>query len=114
MSSPGAGPYEARAQFSKRSFGETFTVTSKWRLVPGVITSPGIWHDSVSAGTGPQLHSAPSGVTVWIWTGVPAPISSAASLTRTGPTGAVVPRLMTVMRHEMTAAPASEAGRWKC
>ena len=45
MSSPGAGPYEPRAQFSKRSpLAET--VTSKWRLVPGVMTAPGIWHDS--------------------------------------------------------------------
>ena len=108
MSSPGAGPNEPWAQFSNRSFAETVSVTSKCRLVPGVIAAPGIWHDSASAGTGPQLHSGPSGVTVWIWTGVAAPRMVAASLTRTGPDGAAVPRLITVMRHE-TAAPATAA-----
>ena len=36
---------------------ETWTVTSKCRLVPGVMTAPGIWHDSALAGTGPQAHS---------------------------------------------------------
>ena len=110
MSSPGAGPNEPWAQLSNRSFAETVSVTSKCRLVPGANASPGIWHDSVSAGTGPQFHSGPSGVTVWIWTGVAAPRMVAASLTRTGPDGAAVPRLITVMRHE-TAAPATAASQ---
>ena len=105
MSPPGAGPQEPRAQFSKRPIrSETWTVTSKWRLVPGVMTAPGIWHDSASAGTGPQAHSAPSGVTVRIWTGVPAPMIVAASLTRTGPVGAAVPILLTVMRQDTSCA----------
>ena len=91
MSSPGAGPNEPRAQLSNRSFAGTVSVTSKCRLVPGVNAAPGIRHDSVSAGTGPQFHSVPSGVTARIWTGVAAPRMVAASLTRTGPHGAAVP-----------------------
>ena len=95
MSSPGAGPNQPWAQFSNRSFAERLSVTSKYRLVPGVNAAPGIWHDSVSTGTGSQFHSGPSGVTLRIWTGVAAPRMVAASLTRTGPDGAAVPRLIT-------------------
>ena len=104
--SGGRAPGAACAVLEAADRSETATVTSKWRLVPGVMTAPGIWHDSESAGTGPQAHSAPSGVTVRIWTGVPAPRIVAASATRTGPVGAAVPALMTVMRQD-TAAPAT-------
>ena len=72
------------------------------------MTAPGIWHDSAFAGTGPQAHSPPSGVTVRIWTGVPEPMTVAASATRTGPVGVAVPALVTVMRQD-TGAPRSAA-----
>jgi hypothetical protein len=51
-------------------------------------------------------QSAPSGVTDEMLTGAPLPMIVAASLTRTGPTGADVPTELTVMRQE-TAAPAA-------